>query len=78
MENCSYEECKAPLGFDAGIEEPNEVGQGCLSVQWNPDDIYSKTERFYCSIDCLLKDADDIEYNSERIEAVREVWVNND
>ena len=59
MQTCSHEDCDVDLGYDAGMEDPPEKGDGALIAEFNPTDKGSFVvgeQRVFCSLDCLMSD----------------------
>jgi len=61
-DNCSN--CEEPLGYEVGWDDPPK-GEGHITVTFNPEDEPAYVvgeERNYCSIPCLVEDAEDLPF----------------
>ena len=56
--------CGGEIGYDTGFDDPPE-GEGHIEAVWNPSDEPSYVvgaSRLYCSINCLVDDADELPF----------------
>ena len=65
VENCTT--CQEPFGYDVTFDDPPE-GEGHINVKHNPSDepdFVVSTTGHYCSVECMLKDADNHPFGDE-------------
>lgn len=65
VDTCTNSECSTEFGYEIGWDDPPK-GEGHITATFNPEDEPSfvvSEERYYCSPQCLLDDAENHPFN---------------